>query len=90
MSHENPFAVPFASAMESHLARVEAFYAQLATMESKAMEQSKTAIDETARLSRETLAYSNTLATEWRRASLEATRNAMKMMSFPFAGPFAG
>jgi hypothetical protein len=85
MNMENPFAAPIASAMEAHLARVEAFYAQLAAAESKAMEQSKTALDESARLSRETLAYSTTLATEWRRASLEATRTAMKMM-FPFAG----
>ncbi len=77
---------PFTSAIESHLSRVEAFYAKVAEMEQKAAEQSKTAIDESARLSRETLAYSSTLAAEWRRASLEATRNAMKMWSFPFAG----
>lgn len=85
MNMENPFAAPFASAMEAHLTRVEAFYAQLAAVESKTMEQSKTALDETARLSRESLTYGNTLAAEWRRASLEATRTAMKMM-FPFAG----
>lgn len=77
---------PFSTAIESHLSRVEAFYAKVAEMEQKAAEQSKTAIDESARLSRETLAYTSTLAAEWRRASLEATRNAMKMWSFPFAG----
>jgi hypothetical protein len=82
----------FSKAFEAHLARVEAFYGQLAETEQKALEQSKTAIEESARLSRETLAYSSSIAAEWRKASLEATRNAMKMMSqpFPFANPFAG
>ena len=74
----------FSKAVEAQLARVEAFYAQLAEAETKALEQSKTAIEESARLSRETLAYSQTLAAEWRKASLEATRNAFKMMSTPF------
>jgi hypothetical protein len=79
----------FAKAFETHLARVEAFYGQVAETEQKALEQSKTAFEESARLSRESLAYSSTLAAEWRKASLEATRNAIKMMStpmFPFAG----
>lgn len=77
---------PFTTAIETHLQRVEAFYARVAEMEGKAVDQSKTAIDESARLSRETMAYTSTLAAEWRRASLEATRNMMKMWSFPFAG----
>lgn len=76
---------PFQSAIEAHISRVEALYARMAEMEQKAIEQSKTAIDESARLSRETLAYGTSLAAEWRKASLEATRNAFKMWSFPFA-----
>ena len=76
----------FSKAFEAHVARVEAFYAQCAETEQKALEQSKTALEESARLSRETLAYSNALVGEWRKASLEATRTAMKMMSTPFAG----
>jgi len=83
----------FSKAAEAQLARVEAFYAQLAETEQKALEQSKAAIEESARLSRESLAYTQTLAAEWRKASLEATRNALKMMStpmFPFVNPFAG
>ncbi len=82
----------FSRAAEAQLARIEAFYTQLAETEQKALEQSKQAIEESARLSRETLAYSSVLAAEWRKASLEATRNAFKMMSqpFPFVNPFAG
>jgi hypothetical protein len=81
MSQENPFTAAF----EANLSRVEAFYARIAEMEQKAIEQTKAAIDESARLSRETLAYQSTLAAEWRKASLEATRNAIKMMSQPFS-----
>lgn len=83
MNMENPFAAA-ASMWNAHLARVEAFYGRMAEMESKAVEQSRTAIDESARLSRETLNCGSTLAAEWRRASLEATRIAINMMSSPF------
>lgn len=83
---------PFASAVEAQLQRVEAFYAQLADLETKALEQHKTAIEESARLSRESIAYGATLAAEWRKASLEATRRTLEMMSsakIPFM-PFSG
>ena len=87
---QNPFTQAVTEGIEAHLARVEAFYAQLADVETKALEQSKTALEESARLSRESFAYGSTLAAEWRRVSLEATRNALRMMSSTPAFPFMG
>jgi len=56
-------------------------------MEAKALEQTKTAIEESARLSRESLAYQSQLAAEWRKASLEAARRTAQMWTtFPFGG----
>ncbi|MBI2389371.1 MAG: hypothetical protein HYV09_07220 [Deltaproteobacteria bacterium] len=78
----------FASSVEAQLARVEAFYNQLAELETKALEQHKNAIEESARLSRESIAYGATLAAEWRKASLEATRRTFEMMRAP-TNPFS-
>jgi hypothetical protein len=76
---------PFAVLGELNLVRLESFYAQVAEMEQKALEQSKGAFEESTRLSRESLAYGQTLAAEWRKASLEAARRATQMMANPFA-----
>lgn len=76
---------PFTSFAEQNLARLEAFYGQLAEMEQKAIEQQRSAMDEGARLSRETLAYGSVLAAEWRKSSLEAMRRATQMMANPFS-----
>ncbi len=75
------------AASEAQLARVEAFFAQVSEMETKAMEQTRTAIEESARLSRESLAYQASLAAEWRKGSLEAMRRTAQLWtSFPFGG----
>lgn len=79
----SPATSPVASGIESQLKRVEAFYAQLAELEAKAIEQQTKAIEETLRLSREGLAYGATLSAEWRKASLEATRRTLQMFSSP-------
>lgn len=85
----------FASAAEAQLQRVEAFYAQLAELEAKALEQHKSALEESARMAREGMAFGATIAAEWRKASLEATRRAVQMMTsgklpeMPFTSFFA-
>ncbi|MBL8721672.1 MAG: hypothetical protein JNL79_37140 [Myxococcales bacterium] len=72
---------PFVAAFESHLARTEAFYAQAATLEQKALEQAQTQLDESARLSRETLAYGAAMMAEWRKASLEMARRTAQLFT---------
>lgn len=71
------------ASVDAQVARLEAFYAQLGELEAKALEQTTTALDESARLSRETLAYGASLAAEWRKASLEAARRTAQLMVFP-------
>lgn len=74
---------PFTAAWESHLARVEAFWAQVAEMENKALAQAKSNVDEQARVARESLSYAGTFAAEWRKASLEMAKRTAQMMSAP-------
>jgi hypothetical protein len=81
-----PFTfAPFAAAWEGQIARVEAFWAQVAEMETKAMAQAKSNVDEQARLTRETITYAGNLATEFRKASLEMVKRTAQMMTTPIA-----
>lgn len=72
---------PFVALVEGQLARAEAFFAQLGEVEAKTMEQAKTALDEQARLTRETMTYAAAMSAEWRRASFDIARRAAKAMS---------
>jgi hypothetical protein len=74
---------PFTAAWEGQLARVEAFWTQVAEMETKALTQAKTNVDEQARLARESLSYAGTLATEMRKASFDMMKKTAEMMSTP-------
>ncbi len=64
----------FRKSIEDAQARARAFSAELQKTEERAAEQSSAAIDEWARLSRETLKYTTDLNAEWRKAALEATK----------------
>jgi hypothetical protein len=92
-SQQNPFSASSLFSPEAHMARVESFWAQLGEYEAKALEQQKAALDETHRLSRETMEYGASLAAEWRKASLdlsrEAARRAAQLWSNPFASSFS-
>ena len=74
---------PFTAAWEGQLARVEAFWAQVAELETKAIAQAQTNVDEQARLARETLTYATTLATEMRKASFDMAKKTAQMMTTP-------
>lgn len=76
---------PFLAAYEGHLARTEAFFAHAAALEEKAFEQVKTQVDESARLSREALDWSNAMMAEWRKASFEMARRTAQLFTFPVA-----
>ena len=80
-----PFAAPALDAIrqaaEAHISRVQSFYDTTAQWESRGAEQTRGAIDESARLMRESVLYATQMSTEWRKLSLEAMRNAIHLMT---------
>jgi hypothetical protein len=72
---------PFTAAFEGNLARVEAFWGQVAELENKTLAQAKSNIDEQARMARESLTWMGNLSAEWRKASLEMIKRGTQMMT---------
>jgi hypothetical protein len=70
-SQQNVFENPF----------VGAWLEQLASLESKSAEQAKVAIDESAKLMKQTLEYSLKMSAEWRKLALENSRRAGEWMT---------
>jgi len=66
----------WAKATQEQIARMDQMSEQLHKMQGQAVERTREAIDETARLMKESLAYSTQLSTEWRKISLDATKKA--------------
>jgi len=61
--------------------RVAAMYDEVAKLETKGFEQTRTAIDETTKLVRSSIEYQMQLASEWRKLALDATRRAAEMLT---------
>ncbi|MBI5513026.1 MAG: hypothetical protein HY909_04615 [Deltaproteobacteria bacterium] len=85
-------AVPFGAVMEpwrramtDGVERMRAFYGEAARLEGLSQAQAMTAVDESARLAREFLAYQTQLQAAWRQRSLEACKG----MADAFAAPGA-
>ena len=64
------------------VARAAGLGEEMAKAEAKRVEQTTAAIDEMARMTKETLGYMTSLSAEWRKLSLEAAKRAAEMMSF--------
>lgn len=64
----------FKKAWDDQIGRYEAGVKELVKLEERGAEQTRAAIDEWARLSREGLAYGVAMHAQWRDASLEAMR----------------
>ena len=62
--------------VDDHVARVEAASAEAARWQEQALTQNRQAIDDLAKLGRDSLAYWGQLSSEWHKLTLEATRNA--------------
>ncbi|MDB4995890.1 MAG: hypothetical protein JWM74_3322 [Myxococcaceae bacterium] len=82
-SQTQQFAGAFQKTWNDHVARVASIYEEVGKVEAKQVEQVTTAVDEMAKLTRETLSYTAQLAAEWRRLSLEATRKSTEMFMSP-------
>ena len=63
--------------VDDQVARMELAYAEMARVQEQALAQNRQAVDEMAKLSRESLDYVGQLSAEWRKLTLEATRNAV-------------
>ncbi len=81
---KTPFA-PFFAAWDGQLARVEAYWTQVAELETKALAQAKSSVDEQARLAHEALAFAGNLSTELRKSSIEMAKRTAEMMTTPLA-----
>jgi hypothetical protein len=68
-------------AVEETLNRTNAIYAEVAKVDARTAEQTTSMVDEAAKLTKESLAYSNTLAAEWRRLSLDAVKRTADMFA---------
>jgi hypothetical protein len=64
------------------IARMELASAEVARMQETALSQNRQAIDEMAKLSRDSVDYFGQLSTEWRKLTLEATRKAAELFTF--------
>ena len=75
-----PFAMPmfgaemWKQAMDTWMGRMVAMTEEAAKVEAAGAERARATIDESARLMRESLAYTMGLSSEWRRLVLESTR----------------
>ena len=61
---------------DDSIARMSAFYAEVDKIEAKNVERAEAAVNEAAKLTKETLAYGTELAAQWRKLSLEAVQRA--------------
>jgi hypothetical protein len=72
---------------EDSFSRTQAFYAEVDKLEAKNAERAESAVQEMARLTKETLAYGAQMGSEWRKLSLESMQRASE--AFAAAGDAA-
>jgi methyl-accepting chemotaxis protein len=65
--------------MGDQVARMEQAFAEAARVQEQTLEQSRRAIDDLAKLSKDSVAYYGQLSAEWRKLTLEATRKAAEL-----------
>lgn len=66
---------------DDQAARVEQLYAQAAKYEGQGVAQMTSAVDEMARLSKDTFGYFGQLSAEWRRLTLEAAKKTADLFT---------
>jgi hypothetical protein len=67
--------------MDEGIGRLKDTYAELDRVQRQHMEQAHTAIDEFARLMKDSVSYSSRLTDEWRKVAMDTTERAGKMFS---------
>lgn len=80
---ETKFAAPqywmsfWTKAAEEQLASVAVVAGEVAKLEGKTLENAGTAVDEMAKLGKETLAYTTQLSSDWRKMWLDAAKKSL-------------
>ena len=73
-SHAQQFKDTWTKMVDDHVVRVTGAWDEAAKLEAKCVEQATSAIDELAKIQKETIAYFGNLTAEWRKLSLDATK----------------
>ncbi len=66
--------------------RTTSFWTELDKVEAKGAERTGSTIDELARMSKESLAYSHRLGSEWRKLAFESWKDASTQLASGLAG----
>ncbi len=69
--------------MDEQVARTEQVVSEAGKRQAEALERSKAAIDDWAKLSKDSMTYAFALGTEWQKLAIEATRKAAEMWQLP-------
>lgn len=80
-SHGQQVADFWSKAIADQMSRAEAFYAEVAKLETKQTEQALANFDEMNRLTRESIAYAGQLGAAWGMVALDATRRAFDIVA---------
>jgi hypothetical protein len=67
--------------VDENTGRIESFYAEMAKVEDKGVHQMNAAIDESARLMKDSFAWYAELSAEWRKMALDATRRSAELFA---------
>ena len=67
--------------VDDHVTRMELAYAEVARVQEQALAQNRQAIDEMAKLSRDSVDYFAQLTAEWRKLTLDATRKTADLFN---------
>ncbi len=75
-----PFTLPtpeaFGQMVRDHIARTQGMMEELAVYEGVAVQRARTAVNDLARLTADSLGYMSQLSAEWRKLALDAGRRA--------------
>jgi hypothetical protein len=66
---------------EDAMGRTNAVYAEFAKLDAKSTEQAGFAVDEMAKIAKESIAYFSAISNEYRRLSLEAMKKSTEMFN---------
>ncbi len=68
--------------VDDQIARTELAYAEMARVQQQVLTHNKEAIDQMAKLTKDSVDYLAQLGAEWRKLTLEATRRTVDLASF--------
>lgn len=73
-SQAQQFKDTWTKMVDDHVVRITGAWDEAAKVEAKGLEQAASAIDELAKIQKETLNYFGNLTAEWRKLGLDATK----------------